>query len=65
MTIETYNVARIDDVGVEIIQVQPYMTKNDARRVRIRMQRTFPGQKYVVLNMHTYLGGDEATWIGA
>ena len=50
---EAYNVARVDDFGVEIIQMYPPLTKRDAREVRVKMQRTFKSNKYVVVNVNT------------
>ena len=57
--IKTYNVARVDDMGVELIEVHPYLTRYDARVLRIRMKKAFPMNDYVVLNMPTYMGADE------
>lgn len=54
--IKTYNVAKIDSMGVEIIQVHPYLTKREARIIRIRMKKMFPMNDYAVINMPTYLG---------
>ncbi len=56
--IKTYNVAKIDSMGVEIIQVHPYLTKREARIIRIRMKKMFPMNDYTVINMPTYLGGE-------
>jgi hypothetical protein len=57
--IEAYNVARIDELGVELMGNYPYISKRDARIVRIRMKKTFPMNDYVVVNMNTYKGVDE------
>lgn len=58
MTIKQYNVAKVNEDGVEIIQMYPYITKNEARAIRIQMKRTFPMHDYVVINVPTYLGVD-------
>ena len=58
MTIKTYNVAKVDELGVELMQTHPYITKNEARKLRIQMKRSFPMHDYVVLNMPTYLGAE-------
>jgi len=59
MTNKQYNVARIDDMGVELIEVHPYVDKRTAREIRVRMKRTFPMYNYVVVNMNSYQGLDE------
>lgn len=48
-----YNVARVDEQGVEIIQMYPPLTMREAREVRVSMQRTFRNQSYVVVNVNT------------
>ena len=58
---QTYNVARVDEEGVEIIQMYPPITKNEARAIRIRMKRTFPKNNYVVVNVNTLLD-PERNW---
>jgi hypothetical protein len=57
--IKQYNVARIDGLGVELMGDYPYLTKRDARIVRIRMKKAFPMLDYVVVNMQSYKGLDE------
>jgi hypothetical protein len=59
MTVKTYNVARVDGGGVEIIQVHPPLSIREAREVRVRMQRTFKMNKYVVVNINTILHPEE------
>ncbi len=59
MTIKTYNVAKATNHGVEIIQLHPYLTKNEVRKLRILMKRFFPMNNYVVINLPTYLGYEE------
>jgi hypothetical protein len=48
-----YNVARVDEQGVEIIHMYPPLTMREAREVRVSMQRTFRNQSYVVVNVNT------------
>ena len=60
MTVKAYNVAKVDEFGVEIIEMHPYLTKREARMVRIRMKKAFPMNNYVVLNVPTFLGKEEA-----
>lgn len=48
-----YNVARVDEQGVEIIQMYPPLTMREAREVRVSMKRTFRNQNYVVINVNT------------
>ena len=55
---EAYNVARVDEFGVEIIQMYPPLTKRKAREIRVRMQRTFKSNKYVVVNVNTLVNPD-------
>lgn len=55
---EAYNVAKVDDFGVEVIQMYPPLTKRQARKVRVRMQRTFKNNKYVVININTLVNPD-------
>ena len=50
---QAYNVAKVDDFGVEIIQMHPPLTKRQAREIRIRMQKTFKDTRYVVVNVNT------------
>ena len=59
MTVKSYNVGRVTDEGLEIIQLYPPLTKNEARQVRIDMQRTFRGNKYVVFNVQTILNEEK------
>lgn len=55
MTIKTYNVAKVDEMGVELICTHPYLNLRDARKIRISMQKTFRDNKYVVVNMNTFI----------
>lgn len=57
--IRRYNVAKVGSNGVEIIQMHPYLTKREARIIRIRMKKTFPMHNYAVINVPTYLGADD------
>ena len=52
--IEAYNVAKVHDQGVEIIQIYPYLTLSAAEEIRETMEKTFGPQGFVVLNMETY-----------
>lgn len=54
-TMKAYNVARVTDSGVEIIQLHPPLTKDQAREVRIRMKRMFRMNDYAVVNTNTIL----------
>lgn len=54
-TMKAYNVARVTDSGVEIIQLHPPLTKDQAREVRIRMKRMFRMNDYAVINSETIL----------
>lgn len=54
-TMKAYNVARVTDSGVEIIQLHPPLTKDQAREVRIRMKRMFRMNDYAVINSNTIL----------
>ena len=58
--IKQYNVAKISDLGVELMGNYPYLTKRDARLIRIRMKKTFPMCNYVVVNMPTLKGDYDA-----
>ena len=53
---ELYNVAKVTDMGIELIEMYPYLTKRAAREIRIRMKRAFQMNEYVVLNVPTFLG---------
>ena len=55
LTKRAYNVAKVDECGVEIIQLHPPLTKDQARGVRIQMQRAFRMNNYVVINVDTIL----------
>ena len=57
--IKTYNVGRVDEYGMEIIQLYPPLTMREARMVRVKMQRTFKGNKYVVFNVATILSEEK------
>ena len=59
MTIKTYNVGRVDEDGLEIIQMYPPLTMREARQVRVKMQRTFKDNKYVVFNVATVLSKEK------
>ena len=59
MTIKTYNVGRVDEYGLEIIQLYPPLTMREARQVRVKMQRTFKDNKYVVFNVATILSEEK------
>jgi hypothetical protein len=56
--VEEYNVAKVHDNGVEIIQIYPYLTLDAAEGVRDTMERAF-GTGYVVLNMETYFNPEK------
>jgi len=51
----TYNVAKADEHGVEVIQMYPPLTKREAREVRVSMKRAFPNVNYVVVNLGTII----------
>lgn len=57
----TYNVAKADEYGVEIIQMYPPLTKREAREIRVNMKRNFPGINYVVVNTATIID-PEVNW---
>jgi hypothetical protein len=59
MTNKQYNVAKVDDLGVELMGHYPYIDKRAARIIRIRMKKTFPMNDYVVVNMSSYKGVNE------
>ena len=54
-----YNVARVDEQGVEVIQLYPPLTMRQAREVRATMKRTFKHQNYVVVNINTLLNPEK------
>lgn len=56
---ECYNVARVDEQGVEVIQLYPPLTMRQAREVRVAMQRTFRNQQYVVVNINSLLNPEK------
>ena len=58
MTIKSYTIARMTDFGPEPIGGEP-MTLRQARLMRVRMVRMLRGNKYVVLNLPTWLGYEE------
>ena len=55
MTIKTYTVARIDADGIELIDTKNYLTKRQAREIRVAMQRKMRPNKYVVVNLATHI----------
>jgi len=58
MTTKTYTLARVTDLGPEPLSKEP-MTLRQARLMRVRMMRILRGNKYVVLNLSTWLGYEE------
>lgn len=56
---QAYNVAKVDEDGVELIEMYPPLTMREARIVRVNMQRTFRMFKYVVVNVNTILNEDK------
>jgi len=56
---ECYNVTRVDEHGVEVIQLYPPLTMRQAREVRVNMQRTFRKQQYVVVNINSLLNPEK------
>jgi len=57
--VKCYNVAKVDNYGVELIQLQPPLTIREAREVRVSMKRAFRNTNYVVVNIDTILNGDK------
>lgn len=55
LTKRAYNVAKVDESGVEIIQLHPPLTIDQAEEVREQMQRAFTMNYYVVVNTDTIL----------
>lgn len=58
LTKRAYNVAKVDESGVEIIQLHPPLTIDQAEEVREQMQRAFTMNYYVVVNTDTILNKD-------
>lgn len=58
LTKRAYGVARVDESGVEIIQLHPPLTIDQANEVREQMQRAFTINYYVVVNTDTILNKD-------
>ena len=58
MTIKSYTIARVTELGPEPLGTEP-MTLRQARLMRVRMMRMLRGNKYVVLNVPTWLGHEE------
>lgn len=58
LTKRAYNVAKVDASGVEIIQLHPPLTIDQANEVREQMQRAFTMNYYVVVNTDTILNKD-------
>lgn len=58
MTIKSYTIARVTELGPEPLGDE-LMTLRQARLMRVRMMRMLRGNKYVVLNVPTWLGQEE------
>ena len=57
---KAYNVARnFYPKGFEIIQMYPPLTMRDAREIRAKMQRTFKGNKYIIVNVNTLINPEK------
>lgn len=58
MTIKSYTIARVTDLGPELMGNE-LMTLRQARLMRVRMMRMLRGTQYVVVNVPTYFGHEE------
>ena len=57
MTIKSYTIARVTELGPEPLGNE-LMTLRQARLMRVRMMRMLRGNKYVVINLPTYQGAE-------